>query len=60
VQLLENERGNTVGKTYTVLMTDWPAQVEYDDLAIKLTLIGITGIEDPLRDGIWPSLGGRC
>jgi len=52
VQLLENERGNTVGKTYTVLMTDWPAQVEYDDLAIELTLIGITGIEDPLRDGV--------
>ena len=33
-------------------MTDWPAQVEYDDLAIKLTLIGIIGIEDPLRDGV--------
>jgi len=33
-------------------MTDWPAQVEYDDLAIDLTLIGITGIEDPLRDGV--------
>jgi len=33
-------------------VTDWPAQVEYDDLAIDLTLIGITGIEDPLRDGV--------
>ena len=33
-------------------MTDWPTQVEYDDLAIDLTLIGITGIEDPLRDGV--------
>ena len=33
-------------------MTDWPAQVEYDDLAIDLTLISITGIEDPLRDGV--------
>src|SRR5260221_2764361 len=32
-------------------MTDWPAQVEYDDLAIDLTLTGITGIEEPLRDG---------
>ena len=33
-------------------MTDWPKQVEYDDLAIDLTLIDITGIEDPLRDGV--------
>jgi Ca2+-transporting ATPase len=33
-------------------MTDWSAQVEYDDLAINLTLIGITGIEDPLRNGV--------
>ena len=32
--------------------TDWPAQVEYDDLAVDLTLIGITGIEDPLREGV--------
>jgi Ca2+-transporting ATPase len=27
-------------------------QVEYDDLATDLTLIGITGIEDPLREGV--------
>lgn len=27
-------------------------QVEYDDLAEDLTLIGITGIEDPLREGV--------
>ena len=33
-------------------MTHWPKQVEYDDLAIDLTLIDITGIEDPLRDGV--------
>src|SRR5438105_3679012 len=33
-------------------VTDWSAQVEYDDLAINLTLIGITGIEDPLRNGV--------
>jgi Ca2+-transporting ATPase len=26
--------------------------VEYDDLASELTLIGITGIENPLRDGV--------
>jgi Ca2+-transporting ATPase len=34
------------------LVTDRSAQVEYDDLAINLTLIGITGIEDPLRNGV--------
>jgi Ca2+-transporting ATPase len=33
-------------------MTNWPAQVDYDDLATDLTLIGITGIEDPLREGV--------
>jgi Ca2+-transporting ATPase len=27
-------------------------QVAYDDLACDLTLIAITGIEDPLRDGV--------
>ena len=27
-------------------------QVSYDNLAFDLTLIGITGIEDPLRDGV--------
>ncbi|KAI0925597.1 hypothetical protein AcV5_008291 [Taiwanofungus camphoratus] len=27
-------------------------EVEYDDLAEDLTLIGITGIEDPLREGV--------
>ena len=29
-----------------------PWQVEYDNLATDLTLIGITGIEDPLREGV--------
>jgi len=33
-----------------LLTGNW--QVEYDDLAIDLTLIGITGIEDPLRKGV--------
>ncbi|KAI0046577.1 calcium-translocating P-type ATPase [Auriscalpium vulgare] len=41
--------------------TEWPPEkarlqdngdVEYEDLAKNLTLIGITGIEDPLRDGV--------
>jgi P-type Ca2+ transporter type 2C len=27
-------------------------QVDYDDLVTNLTLIGITGIEDPLREGV--------
>jgi len=27
-------------------------KVEYNDLATDLTLIGITGIEDPLREGV--------
>ncbi|KAF4571338.1 hypothetical protein EYR36_008667 [Pleurotus pulmonarius] len=29
-----------------------PDEVEYEDMATDLTLIGITGIEDPLRDGV--------
>jgi P-type Ca2+ transporter type 2C len=33
-------------------MTDYTSQVEYDDLAVDLTLIGITAIEDPVRDGV--------
>jgi P-type Ca2+ transporter type 2C len=32
------------------LTSHW--QVDYEDLAIDLTLIGITGIEDPLREGV--------
>jgi len=40
-------------------MADWPAQVEYDGLAIDLTLIGITGIEDPLRDGVREAVANR-
>lgn len=28
------------------------AQVPYEDLAQDLTLIGVVGVEDPLRDGV--------
>jgi P-type Ca2+ transporter type 2C len=34
------------------LTDDGLYQVPYEDLAQELTLIGITGIEDPLRDGV--------
>ena len=34
-------------------------QVPYDDLAWDLTLIGIVGIEDPLRDGV-PEAVMKC
>ncbi|TFK28173.1 calcium-transporting ATPase [Coprinopsis marcescibilis] len=34
-------------------------EVPYEDLARDLTLIGITGIEDPLRDGVRESVG-KC
>ncbi|PPQ77122.1 hypothetical protein CVT25_010816 [Psilocybe cyanescens] len=43
----------------TGLVRDENNDVPFDDLARELTLIGITGIEDPLRDGV-PEAVRKC
>jgi magnesium-transporting ATPase (P-type) len=51
VQLLDSE-GVAGLFPFKRTTADWPSQVEYDDLATDPALIGTTGIEVSLRDGV--------
>ena len=46
-----NDEVSALGHVNSAALVD-PAQVEYDDLAQDMNLIGIVGIEDPLREGV--------
>jgi len=61
---------NQTLRTLAVCYRDFPSwppanarmnddEVEYEDLSLNMTLIGIVGIEDPLREGVRESVG-KC